>query len=131
MDDVAVLVLMNLANDAKHGYAMQRDIAHFADRRLGPGTLYGAIARLEEAGLIEALPDDERGKPYAMTDHGRTELVSRLEAMRRVVKEGTADLHEIARVLAVAARTQGSVRDDSGGRTRARASAELTRGARS
>lgn len=43
---------------------------------------------LEEAGLIEALPDDERRKPYAMTDHGRTELVRRLEGLRRVVKEG-------------------------------------------
>lgn len=88
MDDVAVLVLMSLANEAKHGYAMQRDIARFADRRLGPGTLYGAIARLEEAGLIEALPDDERRKPYAMTDRGRTELVRRLDGLRRVLKEG-------------------------------------------
>lgn len=88
MEDVAVLVLMSLANEPKHGYSMQRDIARFADRRLGPGTLYGAIARLEEAGLIEALPNDDRRKPYAMTDHGRAELMKRLEAMRRVVKEG-------------------------------------------
>jgi len=88
MEDVAALVLMSLANEAKHGYAMQGDIARFADRRLGPGTLYGAIARLEEAGLIEALPSYERRKPYAMTDRGRAELVGRLEAMRRLTKEG-------------------------------------------
>lgn len=88
MDDVAMLVLTSLANEPRHGYAMQRDIEDFAGRRLGPGTLYGAIARLEESGLIEALPNDDRRKPYSMTDHGRTQLMERLEAMRRVVKEG-------------------------------------------
>lgn len=88
MDDVAVLVLTSLAQGTKHGYAMQRDIEAFAGRRLGPGTLYGAIARLEGAGLIEALPSEERRKPYAITDDGTAVLTSRLAALRRVVREG-------------------------------------------
>jgi len=88
MDDVAVLVLMSVASEAKHGYAMQRDIERFAGRRLGPGTLYGAIARLEAKGFIEAVERDERRKPYAITDDGKAELDARLAALRRVVVEG-------------------------------------------
>ena len=55
----ALLILVSLADGPKHGYAIQKDIHVVSGRRLGPGTLYGAIARLEGAGLIEAMM--ERG----------------------------------------------------------------------
>ena len=48
MTDPTLLVLASLADGDKHGYAMMEDIQKFADVRLGPGTLYGAISRLEE-----------------------------------------------------------------------------------
>ena len=47
----ALLILVSLADEQKHGYAMQQDIERISGRRLGPGSLYGAIARLEAAGL--------------------------------------------------------------------------------
>ena len=61
--DPALLILISLADEAKHGYAMTEDIAELADIRLGPGTLYGAIARLESRGLIEAVGSDDRRNP--------------------------------------------------------------------
>ena len=48
MSDPTLLVLASLAEGDKHGYAMMEDIERFAGVRLGPGTLYGAITRLEE-----------------------------------------------------------------------------------
>ena len=57
MEDPELLILTSLASGPKHGYALLQDIASFAGVTLGPGTLYGAISRLEERGLIEALPE--------------------------------------------------------------------------
>ena len=48
------------------------DIADFAGVRLGPGTLYGAISRLESEGLIEAIAPEGRRRPYRLTDRGRS-----------------------------------------------------------
>ena len=53
MSDPTLLVLASLADGAKHGYAMMVDIQSFANIRLGPGTLYGAITRLEQRVLDE------------------------------------------------------------------------------
>jgi DNA-binding PadR family transcriptional regulator len=60
--DPALLILASLAGGEKHGYAMMEDIEKMAGVRLGAGTLYGALSRLEQAGLIEALPADERNR---------------------------------------------------------------------
>jgi len=62
----AALILSSLAGGAKHGYALTKDIEQFAGVSLGPGTLYGAIARLEERGLIvpERVGTDDRRRPY-------------------------------------------------------------------
>src|SRR5256885_9657066 len=76
----ALLILISLADGPKHGYAMTEDIASVAGVRLGPGTLYGAIARLETRGLIEALASEDRRNPYRMTPAGETALRARVAA---------------------------------------------------
>jgi hypothetical protein len=48
--DPPLLVLASLASGPKHGHAMIEDIQRLCGTRLGPGTLYGAIARLEQQG---------------------------------------------------------------------------------
>ena len=57
--------------------------------RLGPGTLYGAIGRLEERGLIEAVADHGRARPYRLTDAGGAVLVAALAELRTIVDVGT------------------------------------------
>ena len=64
--DPSVLILTSLAGGPKHGHAPAKDIQEFAGVTLGPGTLYGAITRLEEQGLIA--PRD-RGSSEAVPDH--------------------------------------------------------------
>ncbi|QBD76727.1 PadR family transcriptional regulator [Ktedonosporobacter rubrisoli] len=78
----SMLILASLAGGKKHGYAIREDIEAIAQVRMGTGTLYGAIARLEEQGLIEALPAEERGRrPYCLTSAGIAFLREQLSSM--------------------------------------------------
>jgi DNA-binding PadR family transcriptional regulator len=86
MSDPTVLILASLAEGDKHGYAMMEDIERFANVRLGPGTLYGAITRLEQRGLIRPVPGDDRRQPYAITAAGRKVLEEQMANLDRVVK---------------------------------------------
>lgn len=88
MNDPGLLVLVSLAAGPRHGHAMLLDIEAFAAVRLGPGTLYGAIGRLEDASLIEPVAPEGRRRPYRLTDAGRTELEHRLGPLRRTVDTG-------------------------------------------
>lgn len=83
--DPSLLVLISLAAGPRHGHAMLRDIADFSDLQLGPGTLYGAIERLEADGLIEALPADDRRTPYRLTAAGVDYLGRRTRDLERLV----------------------------------------------
>jgi DNA-binding PadR family transcriptional regulator len=84
----ALLILVSLADGPKHGYAMTEDIAMVADVRFGPGTLYGAIARLETRGLIERLEADDRRNPYRLTALGEKALRARLASIQAVARIG-------------------------------------------
>jgi DNA-binding PadR family transcriptional regulator len=88
----ALYILISLADGPKHGYAMTEDIALVTGTRLGPGTLYGAIARLEAKGWIEPLPADDRRRPYKLTTAGNRVLRHRLASLQAVAKIGKARL---------------------------------------
>lgn len=91
-NDPPLLILTSLASGPKHGYALLLDIEAFAGVRLGPGTLYGAIGRLEERGLIEPLEAEGRTRPYRLTASGSAALEAALGELRAIVDEGTARL---------------------------------------
>lgn len=86
--DASVLILTSLAEGHKHGYALIQDVMAFSGVRLGPGTLYGALDRLENLGLIEGLPNQDRRHPYRITPEGRTALAAHLDAVDRVSQVG-------------------------------------------
>jgi len=86
--DPGLLVLTSLAEGPKHGYAITLDVQELAGTRLGPGTLYGALSRLEGRGLIEALPADDRRRPYRLTSSGEAALEEHLQSMERVARTG-------------------------------------------
>ena len=88
MSDPSLLVLASLADGDKHGHAMILDIEAFAGTRLGPGTLYGAITRLEERGLIRPLSSSDRRQPYKITADGRAYLREQLAGMEQIVRTG-------------------------------------------
>ena len=87
-NDPALLLLISLAGGPKHGHAMLVDVERFAGVRLGPGTLYGALGRLESNGEVVALPEEGRRRPYQLTDAGRLDLERRLAGLRRAVETG-------------------------------------------
>ncbi len=92
MSDPTLLVLSSLADGDKHGYLIMQDVEAFAQVRLGPGTLYGAITRLEERGWIEPVGPKDRRQPYTITPAGREYLRTQLSALQAVVKTGLSRL---------------------------------------
>jgi len=86
--DPGLLVLSSLAEGPKHGYAITRDVEALAGVKLGPGTLYGALSRLEEKGMIEALPAEARRRPYRLTSEGSAALSEQLQMLSQVVDTG-------------------------------------------
>jgi DNA-binding PadR family transcriptional regulator len=93
MSDATVLVLSSLADGDKHGYAMMQDIEVFAGVRLGPGTLYGAITRLEQRGWIKPVASADRRQPYTITRAGRAHLRTSLGGLQDVGRTGLARLN--------------------------------------
>ena len=87
-----VLVLLSLSGGAKHGYAITADVLEQTGVRLGPGTLYGALTKLADRGLVAALPAEDRRRPYEITDPGRQALAAQLATWSRVVQTGRARL---------------------------------------
>ena len=91
----ALMIMISLAEGPKHGYAMTQDIAQISGLQFGPGTLYGAITRLEEFEWIEPLPAEDRRRPYKLTGKGHRVLKARLLALRKVTRIGEARLAEL------------------------------------
>ncbi len=86
--DPAVLILSSLADGEKHGYALIKDIEAFAQVTLGPGTLYGALSRLEDRGLVEPIPASDRRRPYRLTAIGAEALREYLSHAAMVTETG-------------------------------------------
>jgi len=86
-------ILLSLAGDDRHGLGIAADVKAFTNGRLslGPGTLYGTIKRLLEAGLIEDLgspsgdEDDPRRRYYRITTRGRRALEAETEGLASVL----------------------------------------------
>jgi DNA-binding PadR family transcriptional regulator len=90
--DRSILILTSLADAPKHGYALIKDVEDFAGLKLGAGTLYGALAKLEADGLVAALPADDRRRPYQITPAGRQYLYARLSEAARIAEVGLGRL---------------------------------------
>ena len=92
-------IMLALAGGAKHGYAIKLDVETRTDGdvRLGPGTLYEAIQRLEETGLVSEAAGTEPGngqeaqrRYYKLTDRGWKTLTTEVRQLGRVVDQARA-----------------------------------------
>ena len=84
----ALMILISLADGPKHGYAMTDDIEQVSGVRFGPGTLYGAVTRLEGRGLIQRLDTEDRRQPYRLTALGERALRARLSSLQAIARIG-------------------------------------------
>ncbi len=93
-------ILVALAAQDRHGYSIMRDVAERTDGqiKLSPGTLYGAIRRLLEEGLIEELGerpdplhDDERRRYYRLTAKGYAAAGRESDRLYRLLGQARAN----------------------------------------
>lgn len=90
--DPALVIMTSLAEGPKHGYAIIRDIEAMGGPTLRPGTLYGALVRLEHRGLVMLLHAEDRRRPYQLTEQGVAVLTAQLAHIEHVAAVGRARL---------------------------------------
>jgi DNA-binding PadR family transcriptional regulator len=93
-NEPGMLILISLSDGPKHGFAIMSDIEAGSGRPMGPGTLYAALARLEEHGLIQALSPIDRRRPYRLTAVGASVVA---EQLRDVSEFAQARLKRLGR----------------------------------
>jgi len=81
-----LLILTSLADGPKHGYAIMADVADFSGVRMEPGTLYGALSRLERRGWVRPLATEDRRRPYQITAAGQEVLAEQVTTMQQIVR---------------------------------------------
>jgi DNA-binding PadR family transcriptional regulator len=82
-NDAQTLVLCAPADGSLHGYAVNAAIERLVGERLGPGSLYGALTRLEAKGLVEPVEESGRQRPVQLTAAGRAVLGRKLRSMAK------------------------------------------------
>jgi DNA-binding PadR family transcriptional regulator len=97
-------ILLSLALEKKHGYAILKDVEALSDGkvRLSTSTLYGALGRLLDQGLIERVPNDEEEntgpglprKAYILSQTGRRILEAETRRMQALVTTARLRLGE-------------------------------------
>lgn len=86
----AVFYILLALIEPKHGYGIMQQTSTLSRGRLqlSAGTLYGALAALQEKGWIEPLPEMGRKKEYRITDAGRRVLEEELARLDELVENG-------------------------------------------
>jgi DNA-binding PadR family transcriptional regulator len=101
LTEPVLLILLSLAEEPRHGYSILKDVERMSDGRvvLSTGTLYGALRRLLEDDWIERLEQKDvsrgkqayrltpRGRKYLRFEVGRLKHLTRLAALRIVMRE--------------------------------------------
>lgn len=94
-------ILLALVDGEKHGYAIMQEVVQVSENRvkMGPGTLYGSVKRMLEAGLIretgeraDSAPDGERRRYYALTEFGGRVLKAEADRITRLAAAVQAKL---------------------------------------
>lgn len=102
LSEAVLLILLSLADEPRHGYAILKDVERMSSGRvlLSTGTLYGALHRLLDDGWIEAVEEEDTprgrrayrltiaGKRNLQTEVSRMKYLTRLASLRFAHKEG-------------------------------------------
>jgi DNA-binding PadR family transcriptional regulator len=90
----SLLILVSLSDGPKHGYAIMQDVEQGTGRPMGAGTLYAALARLEEQGFIEPMEAVDRRRPYRLTAVGASNLADQLRGLSEYAQQGLRQLRQ-------------------------------------
>lgn len=99
LSEPVFLILTSLADQPRHGYALMQDIQRLSNGRvmLSTGTLYGAIRRLLDDGLIERFQQEDTSRDkqaYQLTLQGRRQLQTEVARMKQLTRIATARMKE-------------------------------------
>jgi len=105
LTEATFFILISLATEAKHGYAILKDVEGLSTGRIvfGTGTLYGALKRLLDGGWIERVDDDKQNetgrlrKAYRLTRLGRRILEAETARLKTLVRAASSRAVEGAR----------------------------------
>jgi len=91
LSEPVLLILLSLAEQPRHGYAILKDIEEMSDGRviLSTGTLYGALGRLLDDGWIERFEEQEASRDrqaYRLTAKGRAVLQAEVARIRQLTR---------------------------------------------
>lgn len=97
LTEPVLLILMSLAGQPRHGYALIKDIEVLSGQRvrLSTGTLYGALRRLLDDGWIQRFQQDDTSRDkqaYRLTGEGRRQLETEIERLKQLTRAGSARL---------------------------------------
>jgi DNA-binding PadR family transcriptional regulator len=92
-------ILLSLAADDLHGYAIMQEVARQSEGRykLGPGTLYDNLQKLIDRRFVQELghrrgDDDPRRRYYRLTSRGRAVLATEVARLEGVIREANLRL---------------------------------------
>ena len=89
MTEAMYYVLLALVHP-NHGYQLMNEIEEVSKGRvkMGPGTMYGVLTRLQKDKLIVVVNDDGRRKTYSITEDGKRALKGEYERLKSMVDDG-------------------------------------------
>lgn len=93
LTETTYFILLSLAPEPKHGYAILKDVEALSEQRvrLSTGTLYGALKRLLDDGWVRRVSDpqpndtERERKAYSLTERGKRVLKAELARMKKLV----------------------------------------------
>ncbi|BBF42519.1 transcriptional regulator, PadR family [Lachnospiraceae bacterium KM106-2] len=89
MSETAYYILLSLLEE-RHGYGIMQHVEQITDNRIkiGAGTIYGTLGKLEKAGLILSTKEEEKRKYYQITEEGKTILRQEVLRLRELYENG-------------------------------------------
>ncbi|MGF7118958.1 PadR family transcriptional regulator [Methanobacterium oryzae] len=93
MTETAYYVLISL-NRQKHGYGIMQHVEELTSGRIkiGAGTMYGSLSRMEKEGLITSVAEEDRKKIYKISEKGKIVLELELARLEELLNHGKSEM---------------------------------------
>lgn len=93
LTEAAYYVLISL-NKPRHGYGIMQHVEKLTNGRIkiGAGTMYGNLSRMEKEGLITSVAEEDRKKIYELSEKGKIVLRLELERLEELLEHGKNEM---------------------------------------
>lgn len=93
MTETAYYILLSL-NKQRHGYGIMQHVGEITDGRikLGAGTMYGTLSKLEKDKLIIPVAEEQRRKIYTLSDKGKKIIDLEMERLQELLNNGKKEM---------------------------------------